>query len=65
MVTALKDFELSQIFESKGNLGMFCNEKKLVTIPQEFHFATNERFPPPAAMCDMFDKVPMRAYSCY
>lgn len=46
-----------QIFESKGNLGVFCNAKKHVTIPQEFHFATDDRFPPPAAMCDMFDKV--------
>ncbi|KAI4385027.1 hypothetical protein MLD38_003099 [Melastoma candidum] len=50
-----------KIFESKGNLGMFCNAKKLVTIPQEFHFATDERFPPPAAMCDMFDKLSLKS----
>ncbi|KAJ7948339.1 protein TPX2 [Quillaja saponaria] len=37
-----------KIFESKGELGMFCNAKKHVTIPREFHFATNERIPPPA-----------------
>lgn len=36
---------------------MFCNAKKQVTIPQEFHFATNERIPPPAAVFDLFDKV--------
>ncbi len=36
---------------------MFCNVKKHVTIPQEFHFATNERIPPPVAVVDLFDKV--------
>ncbi|EEF44398.1 protein with unknown function [Ricinus communis] len=45
-----------KIFESKGELGLFCNVKKHVTIPQEFHFATNERIPPPAAVADLFDK---------
>ncbi|XP_021681206.2 protein TPX2 isoform X2 [Hevea brasiliensis] len=46
-----------KIFESKGELGIFCNAKKQVTIPQEFHFATNERIPPPADFADMFDKL--------
>ncbi|XP_015574010.1 protein TPX2 [Ricinus communis] len=46
-----------KIFESKGELGLFCNVKKHVTIPQEFHFATNERIPPPAAVADLFDKL--------
>ncbi|KAI4325131.1 hypothetical protein MLD38_030554 [Melastoma candidum] len=50
-----------KIFESKGNLGVFCNAKKLVTVPQEFHFATDERFPPPAAMCDIFDKLSLKS----
>ncbi|KAI4383317.1 hypothetical protein MLD38_009169 [Melastoma candidum] len=50
-----------KIFESKGNLGMFCNAKKLVTIPQEFHFATDERFPPPAVICDIFDKLSLKS----
>ncbi|PPD67114.1 hypothetical protein GOBAR_DD36008 [Gossypium barbadense] len=45
-----------KIFESKGELGIFCNTKKQVTIPQEFHFATHERIPPPAAVFDLFDK---------
>lgn len=39
---------------------MFCNAKKHVTVPQEFHFATNERIPPPpppSAIHDLFDKV--------
>jgi targeting protein for Xklp2 len=32
--------------------------KKHVTEPQEFHFATNERFPPPpTSVADLFDKV--------
>ncbi|MCD7466857.1 hypothetical protein HAX54_003900 [Datura stramonium] len=35
-----------KIFESKGDLGMFCNTKKQVTVPEEFHFATDERIPP-------------------
>ncbi|KAB1209897.1 Protein TPX2 [Morella rubra] len=46
-----------KIFESKGDLGIFCNAKKHVTIPQEFHFATDERIPPPAAVFDLFDKL--------
>ncbi|GLT86859.1 hypothetical protein SLE2022_049730 [Rubroshorea leprosula] len=46
-----------KIFESKGELGMFCHEKKQATIPQEFHFATNERLPPPPAVVDLFDKL--------
>lgn len=47
-----------QIFESKGELGVFCNMKKHVTKPQEFHFATNERIPPaPTVVADLFDKV--------
>ncbi|KAL4271682.1 hypothetical protein GQ457_13G006360 [Hibiscus cannabinus] len=46
-----------KIFESKGELGIFCNAKKQVTIPQEFHFATHERIPPPPAVFDLFDKL--------
>ncbi|XP_049402507.1 protein TPX2-like isoform X2 [Solanum stenotomum] len=47
-----------KIFESKGDLGMFCNTKRQVTVPQEFHFATDERIPPPANVADMlFDKL--------
>ncbi|KAI3732197.1 hypothetical protein L1987_63396 [Smallanthus sonchifolius] len=37
------------ILESKGELGLFCNRKRQVTTPQEFHFATDERIPPPTA----------------
>ncbi|PHT37422.1 Protein TPX2 [Capsicum baccatum] len=41
-----------KIFESKGDLGMFCNTKRQVTVPQEFHFATDERILPPANVAD-------------
>ncbi|PRQ49945.1 putative TPX2 central domain-containing protein [Rosa chinensis] len=53
-----------KIFESKGDLGMFCNAKKQVTKPQEFHFATNERIPPPpppSAIHDLFDKLSLNS----
>ncbi|GKU93094.1 hypothetical protein SLEP1_g6722 [Rubroshorea leprosula] len=50
-----------KIFESKGELGISCHEKKQVTIPQEFHFATNERIPPPAAVVDLFDKLSLKS----
>ncbi|KAL7128966.1 hypothetical protein ABFS83_13G030800 [Erythranthe nasuta] len=47
-----------KIFESKGEMGMFCNMKKQVTVPQEFHFAIDKRIPPPtAAVLDLFDKL--------
>uniref|UniRef100_A0A803N1N6 Targeting protein for Xklp2 n=1 Tax=Chenopodium quinoa TaxID=63459 RepID=A0A803N1N6_CHEQI len=47
-----------QIFESKGELGLFCNSKKQVTKPQEFHFAIDERIPPPSSsVVDLFDKL--------
>ncbi|KAI3795295.1 hypothetical protein L1987_37946 [Smallanthus sonchifolius] len=47
-----------KIFESKGELGLFCNKKRQVTIPEEFHFAIDERIPPPTAnVADMFDKL--------
>ncbi|KAJ6420445.1 hypothetical protein OIU84_027894 [Salix udensis] len=46
-----------KIFESKGAMGIFCHAKKQVTVPQEFHFATNERIPSQAAVADMFDKL--------
>lgn len=48
-----------KIFESKGELVMFSNTKKQVTLPQGFHFAINERIPPPqpADVTDIFDKV--------
>ncbi|KAK9286020.1 hypothetical protein L1049_025223 [Liquidambar formosana] len=50
-----------RIFESKGDLGMFCNTKKRVTKPQEFHFATDERIPPPVAVFDLFDKLSLNS----
>ncbi|KAH0719853.1 hypothetical protein KY290_006490 [Solanum tuberosum] len=51
-----------KIFESKGDLGMFCNTKRQVTLPQEFHFATDERIPPPANVADMlFDKLSLNS----
>ncbi|KAK4255528.1 hypothetical protein QN277_008518 [Acacia crassicarpa] len=50
-----------KIFESKGDIGIFCHTKKLVTQPQEFHFATNERIPPPSAVADLFDKLSLNS----
>ncbi|KAL9691854.1 hypothetical protein QQ045_012281 [Rhodiola kirilowii] len=46
-----------KIFESKGELGIFCTSKKQVTIPEEFHFATDERIAPGNMVVDMFDKL--------
>lgn len=50
-------FSIVQIFESKGDMGIFSNMKKQVTIPQEFNFAVDKRIPPPAQVLDLFDKV--------
>ncbi|GMN53839.1 hypothetical protein TIFTF001_022969 [Ficus carica] len=52
-----------KIFESKGELGIFCNVKKQITKPQEFHFATDERIPPPppSAVVDLFDKLSLNS----
>ncbi|XP_052178024.1 protein TPX2 isoform X2 [Diospyros lotus] len=50
-----------RIFESKGDLGLFCNVKRHVTVPQEFHFAIDERIPPPAPVFDLFDKLSLNS----
>ncbi|BAT90100.1 hypothetical protein LR48_Vigan08g104700 [Vigna angularis] len=51
-----------KIFESKGDIGIFCNTKKHVTEPQEFHFATDERIPPPASyVADLFGKLSLKS----
>lgn len=54
-----------KIFESKGDLGLPCNQKRLVTTPQEFHFATNDRLGPPvtASVADLFDKLSLHSES--
>lgn len=39
---------------------MFCNPKPQITITEEFHFATNERLGPPAAVVQLFDKAGIR-----
>ncbi|CAN1230975.1 Protein TPX2 [Linum perenne] len=52
-----------KIFESKGELGIFCNTKKQVTVPKEFHFAIDERIPPPNSVADMFDKLSLNSGS--
>ncbi|KAB2042297.1 hypothetical protein ES319_D02G205800v1 [Gossypium barbadense] len=54
-----------KIFESKGELGIFCNAKKQATIPQEFHFATNDRIPPAASVVDLFDKLSLKSESSH
>ncbi|XP_057954417.1 protein TPX2 isoform X2 [Malania oleifera] len=52
-----------RIFESRGDLGMFSNTKQHVTIPQEFHFATDERIPQPITVADIFDKLSLNSES--
>ncbi|CAH1439417.1 unnamed protein product [Lactuca virosa] len=48
-----------KILESKGELGLLCNKKRQVTIPQEFHFAIDERIPPRRTVNDaqLFNKI--------
>ncbi|XXG41245.1 hypothetical protein AAC387_Pa01g1752 [Persea americana] len=43
-----------KIFESRGEIGVFCNQKRQLTVPQEFHFATDERIPPPPPAKEVF-----------
>ncbi|KAF9589685.1 hypothetical protein IFM89_027213 [Coptis chinensis] len=52
-----------RIFESKGDLGIFCNPKRQATRPQEFHFATDERIPPSKSVTDLFDKLSLHSES--
>ncbi|CAF1923604.1 hypothetical protein Bca4012_069652 [Brassica carinata] len=52
-----------KIFESKGEMGIFCNMKKHITIPQEFHFATDERISQPCPVVDIFDKLSLTSDS--
>ncbi|KAL2924788.1 Protein TPX2 [Bienertia sinuspersici] len=56
-------FKARPLSKSKGELGMFCNIKKQVTVPQEFHFAIDERIPPPSAVADLFDKMSLNSES--
>lgn len=53
-----------KIFESKGEMGIFCNTRKHVTIPQEFHFLTDERISQPNSVIDLFDKLSLNSESC-
>ncbi|RWW05108.1 hypothetical protein GW17_00031636 [Ensete ventricosum] len=50
-----------KILESKGEIGLFCNPKPQITITEEFHFATNERLGPPAAVVQLFDKLSLHS----
>ncbi|PHT38434.1 Protein TPX2 [Capsicum baccatum] len=63
--STVASIESTQIFESKGDLGMFCNTKRQVTVPQEFHFSTDERILPPANVTDelLFGKLPLNSES--
>ncbi|KAL0926738.1 hypothetical protein M5K25_002983 [Dendrobium thyrsiflorum] len=56
-----------KIFESKGDLGLFCQSKSQITTPQEFHFATNNRlgFPPSTMMIENFDKLSLYSDSSH
>ncbi|KAJ0448270.1 putative TPX2 central domain-containing protein [Helianthus annuus] len=52
------------IFESKGEMGLFCNRKRQVTTPQEFRFATDERIPPASSnVADLFHKLSVHSVS--
>ncbi|RWR79781.1 protein TPX2 [Cinnamomum micranthum f. kanehirae] len=52
-----------KIFESRGEIGVFCNQKRQLTVPQGFHFATDERIPPPPAkeVFHIFDKLSLNS----
>ncbi|CAH8381565.1 unnamed protein product [Eruca vesicaria subsp. sativa] len=52
-----------KIFESKGEMGIFCNTKRHVTIPQEFHFLTDERISQHNSVIDLFDKLSLNSES--
>ncbi|XP_010522597.1 PREDICTED: protein TPX2 [Tarenaya hassleriana] len=54
-----------KIFESKGEMGIFCNTKKHITIPQEFHFATDERISRANSVVDLFDKLSLNSEPCH
>ncbi|KAK1302113.1 Protein TPX2 [Acorus calamus] len=47
-----------KILERKGDPSLFCNKKRQVTTPKEFHFATNERLPSSNIVVEHFDKFP-------
>ncbi|ESQ44573.1 hypothetical protein EUTSA_v10003404mg [Eutrema salsugineum] len=53
-----------KIFESKGEMGIFCSTKKHKTLPQEFHFVTDERISRPNSVIDMFDKLSLNSEPC-
>lgn len=50
-----------KIFESKGELGISCTEKKHATKPQEFHFSINERIPLPISIFESFEKLSLNS----
>ncbi|WOK91848.1 protein TPX2-like isoform X1 [Canna indica] len=50
-----------KILESKGEIGLSCNPKPPITIPREFHFATDDRLGPPATVVDLFDKLSLHS----
>ncbi|XP_068654038.1 protein TPX2-like isoform X2 [Aristolochia californica] len=54
-----------KILESKGSVGVFCNLKPQITVPHEFHFATDERLPPPTSVFDLFEKLSLKSESCH
>ncbi|KAG6488319.1 hypothetical protein ZIOFF_057087 [Zingiber officinale] len=52
-----------KILESKGDIGLFCNTKPQITVPDEFHFATDDRLGPSAAVDELFDKLSLHPES--
>ncbi|CAA6668679.1 unnamed protein product [Spirodela intermedia] len=50
-----------KIFEMRGDRGSLRRPKRQITIPQEFHFATDERMGPPAFVLEAFDKLSLHS----
>ncbi|XP_038981997.1 protein TPX2-like isoform X2 [Phoenix dactylifera] len=55
-----------KILDSRGATGLFSsNPRPQITTPQEFHFATNDRFGPSATMVELFDKLSLHSESSH
>ncbi|XP_010929249.1 protein TPX2 [Elaeis guineensis] len=54
-----------KILESRGDIGLFSHAKHQITTPQEFHFATNDRFGHSATMAELFDKLSLHSESSH
>ncbi|MCL7042551.1 hypothetical protein MKW94_011342 [Papaver nudicaule] len=52
-----------KIFSSKGDIGVFRNTKREPTIPMEFNFPTDKRFPHNPPVADLFNKLSLTTES--